>query len=104
MAGSDYNVLVYAEPNVSDRRHLSEIRFGCPQPQQRQRNSTPGATGMALYVTEGFRSFWQSKLQCSLHESCVVRICSRIKIFYVYTFYRNPVHDGSLYGCLIDYG
>ena len=30
------------------------------------------------------------------------RICSRINNFYVYNFYRNPGHDGSLYGCLLD--
>ena len=66
--GSDY-VFVCAEPRVSDRRHLSELLipgFGCPH--QRLRNSTPGAQGMALYVTEGFRSFRQSKLECSHHE------------------------------------
>ena len=58
VAGSDYDVLVCGESKVSDRRHLSELRihgFGCPQ--QRLRNSTPGAHGMALYVREGFRSF-----------------------------------------------
>ena len=32
---------------------------------------TPGAKGMALYVREGFRSFRQSKLESSCHESCV---------------------------------
>ena len=55
VAGSDYDVLVCAESKVSDRRHLSELRipgFGCPQ--QRLRNSTPGAQGMALYVRDGF--------------------------------------------------
>ena len=47
---------VCAETKVSDRRHLSELRipgFGCPQ--QRLRNSTPGAQDMTLYVREGFR-------------------------------------------------
>ena len=58
MAESDYVVLVCAESKVSDRRHLSELLipgFGCPQ--QRLRNSTPGAQGLALFVREGFRSF-----------------------------------------------
>ena len=66
VAGSDYNVLVCAESKVSDRCNLSEPRvpgFGCPQ--QRLRNSTPGAQGMSLYVREGFRSFRQSKLEYS---------------------------------------
>ena len=30
------------------------------------------------------------------------RICSRINNFYVYVFYRNPGHVGSLYDCLLD--
>ena len=66
------------------------------------KNSTPGAQSMALYVMEGFRSFWQSKLECSCQESCLFRICSRINNLYVYAFYGNPGHDGSLYDCLFD--
>ena len=104
VAGSD-DVLVCAEceSKVSDRRHLSEFRipgFGCHQ--QGLRNSANGAQGMALYVREGFRSFQQSKLKCSCHESCVFPICSRINNFYVYAFHPNPGHDGSLYYCLLD--
>ena len=80
----NYDVLVCAESEVSDRHQLSELRipgFGCPQP--RLRNSTPSAHGMALYDREGFRSVRQSKLECSYRESCVLRICSRIKNLYV---------------------
>ena len=58
VAGSDYDILIWVESKVSDRRHNSELRipgFGCPQ--QRLRNSTPGTQGMAVYVREGFRSF-----------------------------------------------
>ena len=58
--------------------------------------------GMALYVREGFRSFRQSKLKYFRNESCVFCICFRINNFYVYAFYRNPEHDGSLYDCLLD--
>ena len=103
MVGSDYDVLVCAESKFSDRRHLSELRipgFGCPQ--QRLRNPTPGAKGMALYVREGSLSSWQSKLGCSSHESCVFHICSRINNFYTYAFYGNTGHDGSLYDCLLN--
>ena len=32
----------------------------------------------------------------------MLRICSRINNFYVFAFYRNPGHDGSLYDCLLD--
>ena len=59
VAGSDYDVLVCVESKVSDRHHLSELcipGFGCPQ--QRLRNSTPGAQDMVLFVREGFHSFW----------------------------------------------
>ena len=44
VAGSGYDVLVCAESNVSDWRHLTELfilGFGCHQ--QRLRNSTLGA-------------------------------------------------------------
>ena len=74
--------------------------FGCSQ--QRLRNSTPGAQGMARYVREGFHSCRQRKLECSCHELKVFRICSRINNFYVHAFYHNPGHDGSHYGCPLD--
>ena len=100
MDGSDYNILVCAGSKVSDRLHLSELRIpGFGWPQHRLRNCTPDAQGMALYVRERFRSFRKSKLECSFHESCAFRIYSRINNFYVYAFYRNPWHDGSLYDC-----
>ena len=70
---------------VSDRRDLSELcfpAFGCSK--QRLRNSTLGARGTALYVREGFRSFRQSKLKCSCHESCVFCICYTINIFFMF--------------------
>ena len=57
VAGSDYDVLVYAESKVSDRRHLSESvlqALVAPTPADAT-DSTPGAQGMALYVMEGFR-------------------------------------------------
>ena len=98
----DRIMMFCAESKVSDRHHFSELRihdFGCPQ---QLRNSTPGTQDIALYVREGFCSFQQSKLECSCHESCVFRICSRINNFYVYAFYRNPGHDGSLYDYLLD--
>ena len=72
VAGSPYDVLVCAESKVSDRRHLPELHIpGFGRPQQWLRNSKPGAPDMALYVTEGFCSFRQTKLECSCHESCV---------------------------------
>ena len=57
---------------------------------------------MALYVREVFRFFQQSRLECFCYESCVFCICSMINNFYVYAFYHNPGHDGSLYDCLLD--
>ena len=60
VAGSGYVLLDCSESKVSDGRNLSVIRipgFGCLQ--QRLRNSTPGAKGMALHVREGFLSVRQ---------------------------------------------
>ena len=94
--------MVCVEMEVSDRRHLSELRvpgFGCPQ--QSLRNSTPGAHVMALYVREGFRAFRPSNFECACHESCVAGICGKVNNFYVSAFYRNPDHDGSLYDCML---
>ena len=79
---------------------LSSIPLALVAP-NRGYGTTPGAQGMVLYVSEGFHSFRQSKLECSCHESCVLHICSRINNFYIYAFYHNQGHDGSLYDCLL---
>ena len=57
---------------------------------------------MGLYVREGFHSFGQSKLECSCYESYVFHIFSRLDNFYLYVFYHNPGHNGSLNDCLLD--
>ena len=103
VAGSDYDVLVCSESNISDRHHLLELRipgFGCPQ--QRLSYSTPGYQGMALFVVKDFdasgRASW-----CVLATSPVCfafALCTII--FYIYAFFCNPGHDGSLFDCLLD--
>ena len=101
--------MVCAETKDSDRRHLSELRvpgFGCPQLTEAEEFHSwcPGVgipPSHALYMRERFRAFRQSKFECACHESCVVRICGKVKHFYVYAFYRNPGHDGSRYDCML---
>ena len=72
VAGSDHDVLVCDESIVSDRRHLSDLSipgFSCPQ--QRLRDSTPGAQGLCwrsllcLQMGLHFRS-----LSCQFYASC----------------------------------
>ena len=94
--------LVFAESKVSDRRHLSGLVSLALVASTEADELHTWCQGMALYVREGYSSFQQSKLECSCHETCVFRICSRINNLYVYAFYRNPWHDGLLYYCLLD--
>ena len=98
------NKSVYAESKVSDCHHLSELRIrglGCSQ--QRLQNSTPDDQGFRFMLRNDSASSGRASWECCLYEYCVFRIYSRINNFYVYAFYRNPGHDGSLYDCLSQY-
>ena len=102
VAGSNFDILLCSETLVSDRRHLSELRiptFGGPQ--QRLAGCIPHARGSALYIREGVTAFRQSSFECRCHEMLVVRVCGNVSNLYVFSVYRNPGLDDSIYQCLL---
>ena len=101
-SSSGFDIMLFAETKVSSRRHDAELKVNGFSAFHKRKGSTPGALGMAVYIRDGFRAYRQPQFECSCHEVCVVRICGRVNNFYVYSFYRNPHHDDSIYNCMLE--
>ena len=56
---------------------------------------------MCIYVKSGFCATRFKKFKCWCHEIMVIRICSRFNNFYVFSLYRNPDLNNSIYDCLL---
>ena len=96
-----YDLILCSETIVSDFRHNSEIRIPhFNKPVHIRRNALPRARGMCAYVRSGFPAIRQREAECHCHEIMVMRVCSRYSNIYVYSCYRNPDLDDSIYDCL----
>ena len=101
-ASSGFDIMLFAETKVSTHRHDAEIRVNGFSSFHKRKGTTPDGQGMAVYIRDGFRAYRQPQYECSCHEVCVLRICGRVSNFYVYSFYRNPHHDDSIYNCMLE--
>ena len=100
-ASTKYDLLLCSETIVSDFRHNSELRISqFNKPLHIRRNALPRARGMCAYVRSGFTAIRQREAECGCHEVMVMRVCSRYSNIYVYSCYRNPDLDDSIYDCL----
>ena len=97
-----FDLVLYSETLVSNFRHTSEILIpGFNKPFILRRNSFPRACGMCIYVKSGFCATRFKKFKCWCHEIMVIRICSRFNNFYVFSLYRKPDLNNSIYDCLL---
>ena len=103
VASAKYDIICCSETLVSDRRHVSELLLpNFTRPLQLLRNSIPRGQGMCVYTRVGFNASRCSKYECKCHETMVVRVCSRFNNFYIFSLYRNPDSDDSIYDCLMN--
>ena len=102
VASKEYDVILCSETLVSDRRHISELLIpGFNKPTLLLRNSILRARGLAIYIRSGFSASVKSDSKCSCHEVQLVKICSKSNNFYIFSIYRNPDLDNSIYDCLL---
>ena len=101
VASSQY-MLLCSKTLVSNLRHVSELLVpGFGRPVLSCRGKLPRVHGMAAYVRDGYGGFRQPKFECGSCEMLVVRVCGLRQNFYVYSLYRNPDQDYSIYECLL---
>ncbi len=90
------------ETLASSFRHVSEIlipRF--KRPLLLRRDSIPRARGMYVYIRPACSASRIAKFECGCHEMMLVKICSRFNNYYIFSVYRNPNLDDSIYDCLL---
>ena len=103
VSASAVDVILLSETLMSDRRHDAELLLGrFRRPVHLRRGAVDGGRGMSVYVREGFNAFRQSTYECGCHELQVVRVCGRHINFYVFSVYRSPSRDDSIYDCLLN--
>ena len=98
-----YDILCCSETLVSNFRHVSELIIpGFRKPIILRRDAIPRARGMAVYVRSDFSASHKIAFECICHETQVFKVSGKHNNFYIFSLYRNPDLDGSIYDCLID--
>ena len=101
LTAAGFDVLCLSETLVTSRSQLSDIRmYGFVLPLQRLAGGD-GSRGLALYIRNGCLSFRQSKFECVCHEVMIFRICGPLQNFYVFSVYRSPNTNDSIFDCLL---
>ena len=102
MASKQSDIVFCSETLVSNLRHTSELLMpGFKRPMLLKRNSIPRALGMAIYVREGFSASRNHSAECGCHEVQVMKVCGKRHNFYLFSIYRNPDLDDSIFDCLL---
>ena len=97
-----YDILLCSETLVSGMRHVSEVLIpGFKKPVLLQRNAIPRAQGMAVYIRKDFPASRKPNFECRCHEVQVVKVCGKTNNFYIFSIYRNPDADDSIFDCLL---
>ena len=98
----NYDIILCSETLVSNYRNVSEILLpGFNKPTLLRRDSRPRVRGLATYIRSGFSATLKKDNVCNCHEVQLIRICSRSNNFYIFSIYRNPDLDDSIYDCLL---
>ena len=86
VASSQYDLLLYSETLISDRRHISELLVpGCGRPVLLRRDEMQRAHGMAAYVRDGHGVFRQPKFEFGCCEMLVFSVCGGRQNFYMFS-------------------
>ena len=97
-----YDILFCSETLVSSRRHPTEILIpGFKKPTLLRSDAIPRARGMALYNRNDFSATNQRTYECSCHEVKIVKVCGGRSNFYIFSIYRNPDANDSIFNCLL---
>ena len=97
-----YDILFCSETLVSNFRHSSELQIpGFKKPILFRRNAIQGAQGMATYIRKDFAASRKSIYECGCHEMQTIKVCGQHHNFYLFSVYRNPNANDSIFECLL---
>ena len=101
-ASRQYDILLCSETLVSGMRHVSELLIpGFKKPILFNRNTIHRAQGMAAYIRKDFPASRKANYECRCHEVQVFKVCGKTNNFYLFSVYRNPDADDSIFDCLL---
>ena len=99
----NYDLIFLAETLVSNNKAKSEFLIpGFNGPEFIYRRGIPHAQGMAVYSRTGQPVYRQKSLECGCHEILCFKIFSKFHNIYIFSLYRNPNHDDSIYDCILE--
>ena len=99
---TQYDILFCSETLVSSRRHPTEILIpGFKKPTLLRSDAIPRARGMALYIRNEFSATNQRTYECNCHEVQIVKVCGGHSNFYIFSIYRNPDANDSIFDYLL---
>ena len=102
VASRQYDILLCSETLVSGMRHSSELLIpGFKKPMLLGRGAMHRAQGMAAYIRSDFSASHKVKYECRCHEVQVLKVCGKTNNFYLFSVYKNPKADDSLFDCLL---
>ena len=102
VVSQQYDIVLCSETLVSNRRHAAELILpGFSKPTQLLRGSRPRVCGLAAYIRSGFSASICKDHICTCHEIQLIKVSSRVNNFYIFSIYRNPDLDDSIYDCLL---
>ncbi len=101
VASSKYDIIFCSETLVSSFRHVSELLIPSFKRHLLRRDSILRAQGMCVYLRPTCSASRITKFECGCHEMMLIKICSRFNNYYIFSVYRNPVLDDSIYDCLL---
>ena len=103
IASKKFDVVCCSETLTSNRRNQVELLIpGFNKPILTHKGATPNARGMAVYIRSGYSAYRKSTFECTCHEMICVRVCGKFNNFYIFSCYRNPNPDDTIYDCLVE--
>ena len=102
VASRQFDILLCSETLVSDMRHVSELLIpGFKRPILLRRKTIHRAQGMAAYIRNDFSASRKANFECGCHEVQILKVCGKTNNFYVFSVYRNPDANDSIFDCLL---
>ena len=99
----NYDIIFLVETLDSNDKSVTEFLIpGFSGPDFIYRRDTRGAQGMAVYSRSALPVYRQGNLECGCHEVLCFTIYGKFYNVCIFALYRNPGHDDSIYGCLLE--
>ena len=97
-----FGILLCFKTLVSNLRNDAELSItGFKRPTPFKRNEINRAQGMAVYIRSGCSASHKAIFECGCHEFQIIKMCSKHNDFYLFSVYRTPDPNDSIFDFLL---